>query len=689
MKGKHVFGLITLVVLFSLALMACGPAPTPVTVVEKVVETVVVEKEGKTIIETVVVEKEVVKEVEKEVVVTATPDPSAAASAPAADAIKIGFLAGVQDPFYFTMQRGAEQAAADLGVELVVQIPENWNATVQTPMLDAMVARGDLDFLFLAPVDKEAMIAPLQNAYDAGLPLLTVDTFVGDGDYAAGPVQFPLSFIASDNELGGKLACEALVEAIGQKGKVYIQNVKPGISSTDAREVGCKAALAEYPDVTLVGVDYNDDDPSKAQAQVEAMLQKEPDLGGIFGTNVFSAQGAGQVVANKGLGGKVKVVAFDATETAIEMLAAGTVDMVIAQKPSDMGYLAVEMAVAYLDGATSIPKHIPTGYQLITRDNMDDPDVSQFFYTAEIGEIASKTAGRKIGFLAGVQDPFYFTMQRGAEQAAKRFGAELVVQIPENWNATVQTPMLDAMVARGDLDFLFLAPVDKEAMIAPLQNAYDAGLPLLTVDTFVGDGDYAAGPVQFPLSFIASDNELGGKLACEALVEAIGQKGKVYIQNVKPGISSTDAREVGCKAALAEYPDVTLVGVDYNDDDPSKAQAQVEAMLQKEPDLGGIFGTNVFSAQGAGQVVANKGLGGKVKVVAFDATETAIEMLAAGTVDMVIAQKPSDMGYFGVEMAMAYLNGVTSIPTHIPTGYQLITRDNMDDPQVARFFYTK
>jgi len=84
------------------------------------------------------------------------------------------------------------------------------------------------------------------------------------------------------------------VEAIGGKGKIYIQNVKPGISSTDAREEGCKEAIKDNTDVTLVGVDYNDDDPSKAQAQVEAMLQKEPDLAGIFGTNVFSAQGAGR-----------------------------------------------------------------------------------------------------------------------------------------------------------------------------------------------------------------------------------------------------------------------------------------------------------------------------------------------------------------------------------------------------------
>ena len=84
------------------------------------------------------------------------------------------------------------------------------------------------------------------------------------------------------------IACNALAESIGKKGKIYIQNVKRGISSTDAREEGCKEAIKAYPNVKLVGVDYNDDDPSKAQAQVEAMLQKTPDLGGIFGTNVFA-----------------------------------------------------------------------------------------------------------------------------------------------------------------------------------------------------------------------------------------------------------------------------------------------------------------------------------------------------------------------------------------------------------------
>jgi ribose transport system substrate-binding protein len=385
MSAKRITILMSLLVVLSLVLGACGPAATPAPAEPAKTEAPAepAAEPAKTEAPVEPAAEPAKTEAPVEPAKTEAPaEPTAAPAQPAAGgSYKIGFLAGVQDPFYFTMQRGAQQAATDLGVELVVQIPDQWNATVQTPMLDAMVARGDLDFLFLAPVDKEAMIAPLQKANDAGMPVITVDTFIGDGDYAGGPVTFPLSFIASDNKLGGVIACEALVEAIGGKGKIYIQNVKPGISSTDAREEGCKEAIAKHSDVTLVGVDYNDDDPSKAQAQVEAMLQKEADLAGIFGTNVFSAQGAGQVVANKGLSGKVKVVAFDATETAIEMLKANTVDMVIAQKPGDMGYLATLMAMAYMNGVTSIPTSIPTGYAIITRDNMDDPNVARFFYT--------------------------------------------------------------------------------------------------------------------------------------------------------------------------------------------------------------------------------------------------------------------------------------------------------------------
>ena len=82
-----------------------------------------------------------------------------------------------------------------------------------------MVARGDLDYLITAPTDKEQMVAPLQAAYDAGIKVITVDTFLGDGDYTNGPVTFPISYIGSDNAEGGRIAARALAAAVGETGQ--------------------------------------------------------------------------------------------------------------------------------------------------------------------------------------------------------------------------------------------------------------------------------------------------------------------------------------------------------------------------------------------------------------------------------------------------------------------------------------
>ena len=112
----------------------------------------------------------------------------------------------------------------------------------------------------------------------------------------------------------------------------------------------------EFPNIKVLGPDYNLDDPNKATQQTAAVLAREPDLAGVFGTNVFSAQGAGAAVVNAGLGGKVQVVAYDATKQAIELMDKGEVSLVLAQKPFDMGYMAVQFAAADAAGVTSLPQ---------------------------------------------------------------------------------------------------------------------------------------------------------------------------------------------------------------------------------------------------------------------------------------------------------------------------------------------
>jgi ribose transport system substrate-binding protein len=298
------------------------------------------------------------------------------------DPIVIAFLPGVVDPFYQVLELGVRRAAEDSGlnIEVVVQVPETFNPTVQTPILDALIARGDLDYLIIAATDREQMVAPLQAAYDAGIEIISVDTFIGDGDYVNGPVTFPLSYIGSDNVEGGRIAAEALAANVGETGQVYIQNVIPGISTTDQRAQGFREGIAQFPNMELVGEDFNNNDENTSVQQTSAVLERESELVGIFGTNVFSANGAGIAVQNAGLSGTVDVIAFDATIFAIEQLRAGTVSLVIAQKPFDMGYMAVQFAIAHNRGVTSLPKRVPTGYAVITADNVDDPEVARFIY---------------------------------------------------------------------------------------------------------------------------------------------------------------------------------------------------------------------------------------------------------------------------------------------------------------------
>ncbi len=146
------------------------------------------------------------------------------------------------------MRKGAELAAEGLGVELMFQGAPDFNPTLQVPVLNSVIAKKP-DAILIAPTDKQQLISPLKAAHDAGIVVVTVDTFIDDGNYqdGSGMGDFPMSYVASDNVLGGKMAARALAKAIGEKGKVYVSNVRPGISTTDQREEGFKMEIKITP----------------------------------------------------------------------------------------------------------------------------------------------------------------------------------------------------------------------------------------------------------------------------------------------------------------------------------------------------------------------------------------------------------------------------------------------------------
>jgi ribose transport system substrate-binding protein len=308
-----------------------------------------------------------------------------------------------------------------------------------------------------------------------------------------------------------------------------------------------------------------------------------------------------------------------------------------------------------------------------------------------LGANAAEAAGKKltIALIPGLTtDAFYITMHKGAQAAADALGDTLVFQGAPDFNPVTQVPVLDAVIARHP-DAILIAPTDKVQLVKPLQNAIAAGIKVITVDTFIGTGKYqtGAGDADFPLSYVASDNILGGQIAARALAKSIGDKGKVYVSNVKPGISTTDQREEGFKSEMKMHSGITVLETQFNDDDANKAASQLQSVLARTPDLAGVFGANLFSALGAANGVKQAGASGKVKVAAFDAPKSIVPELKSGLVDIAIAQHPAEIGYFGVVAAHAVLNG-QSIPTAIGTGFTVMDKANIDDPKVAQFLYS-
>ncbi len=293
---------------------------------------------------------------------------------------------------------------------------------------------------------------------------------------------------------------------------------------------------------------------------------------------------------------------------------------------------------------------------------------------------AAGSTGKKITLMVGVKgDPFYVSMQCGAQEAATAAGATLDTQGPDKFDATLQNPMLDA-VSAAKPDALLVAPNDVKASTPSLKRIQDGGAKVVLVDTSVED-------TTIGVSRIATNNELGGEKAAEALgTLGLAKGAKVVVISTDPGISSVDARVAGFKKKAAELGFTLVSDTQYSHNTAATGAQVISADLAKDPDLAGVFATNLFTAQGVATGVKQAGKSGSVKVVGFDAGPDQMKQLAAGDVQALVAQKPYDIGKQGVEQALAALSG-GSVTAKIETESLVVTKDNMAQPDVAKYIY--
>lgn len=240
----------------------------------------------------------------------------------------------------------------------------------QISIVNTMRNRG-VHGIVLAPLDDQALRRPVADATKQGIPVVIIDSNLDSDD--------KVSFVATDNREGGRIAGKNLARLIGDKGKVIMLRYVENSASTENREEGFLEAIAKVPGVTVAEKTvYGGATNASAQEASSALLKRFADadgkltIDGIFCPNASTTIGMLMALRKTGLAGKVKYVGFDATEQLIDGLRKGEIDGLVLQDPVRMGYLGVKAVIDVLDGKTVKPR-IDTGVAFVTKGNVDAP----------------------------------------------------------------------------------------------------------------------------------------------------------------------------------------------------------------------------------------------------------------------------------------------------------------------------
>ncbi len=281
---------------------------------------------------------------------------------------------GTTHEFWKSVKAGAEEAGTELGVEVI------WKGPVKEDDRDSQIKTVEdfitnkVDGIVLAPLDDTALVAPVEEAMGANIPVAIIDSGLKKED--------TVSFVATDNKKGGEMAGAELARILGGKGKVAMLRYQEGSASTMEREAGFLEA-AKAGGLEVVSENQHGgatvETAQRASENLLAPLKKADgtlSVDGIFCPNESTTYGMLRVLQDQEFAGKVKFVGFDGSDKLIEGLKAKQIDGLVVQNPRKMGYLGVKTLVEKLRGK-EVEKRVDTGAVLVTLGTLESEDVKK------------------------------------------------------------------------------------------------------------------------------------------------------------------------------------------------------------------------------------------------------------------------------------------------------------------------
>jgi ribose transport system substrate-binding protein len=281
---------------------------------------------------------------------------------------------GTSHEFWKSIHAGAVQAEQELNaagdsVHIIWKGPlREDDREMQVQVVEGFISQG-VQGLVLAPLDRRALVRPVEEARKAGVPTVIIDSGLETDSI--------VSYVATDNYKGGTLAADRLGQAMGGKGNALLLRLQEGSQSTEERERGFIEELkSKFPGITVVSSDqYAGPTRETAKRASENLLNRfGANLGGVFTPNESSTIGMLLALQDINKAGTVKFVGFDASQILVDAMRNHQLDGIAVQNPMRMGYLGVKTMVARLRGQ-SFERHIDTGVTLVTPENLDQPEM--------------------------------------------------------------------------------------------------------------------------------------------------------------------------------------------------------------------------------------------------------------------------------------------------------------------------
>jgi ribose transport system substrate-binding protein len=308
--------------------------------------------------------------------------------------------------------------------------------------------------------------------------------------------------------------------------------------------------------------------------------------------------------------------------------------------------------------------------------------VALVIFRKEQSESLQNTANAQLTIAVipkGTTHSYWNFVHAGADRAGKDLGVKIIFKGPLLEDDRAAQIVLVEQFASGDADGIVLAPLDDTALLPSVQSAMEKK-PVIIIDSSL-EGQVGKDFV----CYVGTNNTAAGKIGGTELARLLGGKGKYVLLRCAVGSASSQQREDGFLSAMQENPGmVSLLAKDvYGGATVDQAQAASLNLLAQIRQADGIFCPNESTTQGMLNTLEQNNLAGKIHLVGFDTNPELIEALKKGEIDALVSQSPTRMGYEGVKACVDYINGVPQQPV-TDSGAQLITRDNLDTPEIQK-----